>query len=77
MDPAYAVRILDALRPDGPAVRAHDGVSVLTGLDAALMWNGEPVGRHARSRSPLRPVGCLLATCRPLSTACRPLSSPT
>jgi 8-oxo-dGTP diphosphatase len=29
MDPAYAVRILDALRPDGPAVRAHDGVSVL------------------------------------------------
>jgi 8-oxo-dGTP diphosphatase len=34
MDWAYAVRILDALRPDGPAVRAHDGVSVLTGVAA-------------------------------------------
>jgi ADP-ribose pyrophosphatase YjhB (NUDIX family) len=35
MDGAYAVRVLDALRPDGPAVRAHDGVSVL-GTVAAL-----------------------------------------
>jgi ADP-ribose pyrophosphatase YjhB (NUDIX family) len=34
MDPAYAVRVLDALRQDGPAVRAHDGVSLLTGLAA-------------------------------------------
>ncbi|MBO0880950.1 MAG: NUDIX hydrolase, partial [Mycobacterium sp.] len=34
MDPAYAVRILDALGPDGPAVRAHDGVTVLTDIDA-------------------------------------------
>jgi 8-oxo-dGTP diphosphatase len=34
MDPAYAVRILDALRPDGPAVRAHDGISVLAGIAA-------------------------------------------
>ncbi|GIJ52340.1 NUDIX hydrolase [Virgisporangium aliadipatigenens] len=32
MDAAYAVRILDALRQDGPAVRAHDGVSVLADL---------------------------------------------
>lgn len=29
MDEAYAVRLLDALREDGPAVRAHDGVSLL------------------------------------------------
>ena len=34
MDAAYATRILDALRPDGPAVRAHDGVSLLTDLAA-------------------------------------------
>jgi 8-oxo-dGTP diphosphatase len=34
MDAAYAVRILDALRPDGPAVRAHDGTSVLADLAA-------------------------------------------
>jgi 8-oxo-dGTP diphosphatase len=34
MDAAYAVRILDALRPDGPAVRAHDGISVLAGIAA-------------------------------------------
>jgi ADP-ribose pyrophosphatase YjhB (NUDIX family) len=34
MDDAYAVRILDALRPDGPAVRAHDGVSILTEVAA-------------------------------------------
>lgn len=34
MDAAYAVRILDALGPDGPAVRAHDGVSILTNLAA-------------------------------------------
>jgi ADP-ribose pyrophosphatase YjhB (NUDIX family) len=34
MDAAYAVRILDALRPDGPAVRAHDGISILTGIAA-------------------------------------------
>jgi 8-oxo-dGTP pyrophosphatase MutT (NUDIX family) len=34
MDPAYAVRVLDALRTDGPAVRAHDGVSVLTDAPA-------------------------------------------
>jgi 8-oxo-dGTP diphosphatase len=32
MNAAYAVRILDALRQDGPAVRAHDGVSVLAGF---------------------------------------------
>ncbi len=29
MDPAYAVRIFDALRDGQPAVRAHDGVSLL------------------------------------------------
>lgn len=29
MDEAYAVRLLDALRDDGPAVRAHDGVALL------------------------------------------------
>jgi 8-oxo-dGTP diphosphatase len=34
MDAAYAVRILDALKPDGPAVRAHDGTVVLTDLAA-------------------------------------------
>jgi ADP-ribose pyrophosphatase YjhB (NUDIX family) len=34
MDPAYAVRVLDALREDGPAVRAHDGVSLLAGIAA-------------------------------------------
>ncbi|MEV0395881.1 NUDIX hydrolase [Polymorphospora rubra] len=34
MDPAYAVRVLDALRDDGPAVRAHDGVSLLAGFAA-------------------------------------------
>lgn len=35
MDPAYAVRILDAMQEDqGPAVRAHDGVDVLTDIDA-------------------------------------------
>ncbi|WP_326554179.1 NUDIX hydrolase [Micromonospora sp. NBC_01813] len=34
MDPAYAVRVLDALRDDGPAVRAHDGVSVLRDIAA-------------------------------------------
>lgn len=30
MDAAYAVRVLDALQPDGPAVRAHDGFAVLS-----------------------------------------------
>jgi 8-oxo-dGTP diphosphatase len=34
MDPAYAVRVLDALRDDGPAVRAHDGLKLLTGVTA-------------------------------------------
>lgn len=34
MDPAYAVRVLDAFREDGPAVRAHDGVALLTGVAA-------------------------------------------
>jgi 8-oxo-dGTP diphosphatase len=34
MDPAFAVRVLDALRQDGPAVRAHDGVDVLAGIAA-------------------------------------------
>ncbi|XVV14458.1 NUDIX hydrolase [Actinoplanes sp. CA-131856] len=29
MDAVYAVRILDALRPDGPAVRTHDGHTVM------------------------------------------------
>ena len=29
MDPAFAVRILDALRSDGPAIRAHDGVFLI------------------------------------------------
>lgn len=30
MDPAYAVRMLDALDPEGgPAIRTHDGVSLL------------------------------------------------
>lgn len=32
MDPAYAIRVLDALREDGPAVRAHDGVQLLAGV---------------------------------------------
>jgi ADP-ribose pyrophosphatase YjhB (NUDIX family) len=32
MDPAYAVRVLDALREGGPAVRAHDGVQLLAGI---------------------------------------------
>jgi ADP-ribose pyrophosphatase YjhB (NUDIX family) len=32
MAPTYAVRMLDALRGDGPAVRAHDGVSLLSGI---------------------------------------------
>jgi hypothetical protein len=30
METAYAVRILDGLRDDASAVRAHDGVSLLT-----------------------------------------------
>jgi 8-oxo-dGTP diphosphatase len=34
MEPAYAIRIIDALRQDGPAVRAHDGTVVLGGLAA-------------------------------------------
>jgi 8-oxo-dGTP diphosphatase len=34
MDPAYAVRMLDALRQDGPAVRAHDGVAILADFAA-------------------------------------------
>jgi hypothetical protein len=29
MDEAYAMRLLDALRPGPPAVRAHDGLVVL------------------------------------------------
>lgn len=29
MDEAYAIRVLDALDGTGPAVRAHDGVSIL------------------------------------------------
>jgi 8-oxo-dGTP diphosphatase len=29
MDEAYAVRLLDALHPGAPAVRAHDGVALL------------------------------------------------
>lgn len=41
MDPAYAVRVLDALRDDGPAVRAHDGVELLAGV-AALPQRGDP-----------------------------------
>jgi ADP-ribose pyrophosphatase YjhB (NUDIX family) len=32
MADAYAVRVLDALRADGPAVRSHDGVSLLAGF---------------------------------------------
>ncbi len=31
MDEAYAVRLLDALDGGGPAVRAHDGISVVAG----------------------------------------------
>jgi 8-oxo-dGTP diphosphatase len=31
MDEAYAVRLLDALHPGAPAVRAHDGITLLTG----------------------------------------------
>jgi len=31
MDEAFAVRLLDALRPGAPAVRAHDGVALLSG----------------------------------------------
>jgi hypothetical protein len=34
MHPAYTVRVLDALRSDGPAVRAHDGVLLLTDVAA-------------------------------------------
>jgi ADP-ribose pyrophosphatase YjhB (NUDIX family) len=34
MDEAYAVRVLDALDEAEPAVRAHDGVSVLHGTPA-------------------------------------------
>jgi 8-oxo-dGTP diphosphatase len=30
MDEAYATRLLDALRPGPPAVRAHDGLMLLT-----------------------------------------------
>ncbi len=30
MDEAYAVRVLDALREDGPAIRHHDGVHLMT-----------------------------------------------
>ena len=30
MDEAYATRLLDALRPGPPAVRAHDGLVLLT-----------------------------------------------
>jgi 8-oxo-dGTP diphosphatase len=29
MDEAYAARLLDALRPGPPAVRAHDGLALL------------------------------------------------
>jgi 8-oxo-dGTP diphosphatase len=29
MSEAYAVRLLDALRADGPAIRAHDGLMIL------------------------------------------------
>jgi 8-oxo-dGTP diphosphatase len=32
MADAYAVRVLDALRADGPAVRSHDGVGLLPGI---------------------------------------------
>ena len=32
MDPAFAMRMLDALRDEGTCVRAHDGVMVLTDL---------------------------------------------
>ena len=32
MDPAYAVRVLDAHREDGPAVRAHDDLSLLANV---------------------------------------------
>jgi hypothetical protein len=31
MDEAYAVRLLDALHPGAPAVRAHDGIALLAG----------------------------------------------
>ena len=34
MDPAYAVRLLDALHNRGPAVRAHDGFKLLETLEA-------------------------------------------
>jgi 8-oxo-dGTP diphosphatase len=34
MDEAYSVRVLDALRHDGPAVRAHDGLALLAGTPA-------------------------------------------
>jgi 8-oxo-dGTP pyrophosphatase MutT (NUDIX family) len=35
MPPAYAVRLLDATRQDGPIIRAHDGVNLLDPEDTA------------------------------------------
>ena len=32
MEPTYAIRVWDGLRDDGPAVRAHDGISVLASM---------------------------------------------
>lgn len=31
---AYAVRVLDGLRNDGTAIRAHDGIKVISGVEA-------------------------------------------
>ena len=39
-DEAYAVRVLDALDGDGPAIRSHDGVSVLDGTSPFLAAHG-------------------------------------
>jgi 8-oxo-dGTP pyrophosphatase MutT (NUDIX family) len=33
-DEAYAVRVMDAVSGEGPAIRAHDGVNLLNGLAA-------------------------------------------
>ncbi|CAN5671800.1 NUDIX domain-containing protein [soil metagenome] len=35
MDEAYAVRLLDALSPDGPRIRSHDGVALLNALPSS------------------------------------------
>ncbi|MFY1668827.1 NUDIX hydrolase [Plantactinospora sp. WMMB334] len=36
MDEAYAIRVLDALNDAGPAVRAHDGMSILQGKEPRI-----------------------------------------